>query len=221
MGVAPFNDNDKKLIGANDKVIFCMRIKNRKCNLALAVPLLVAITTPAIGADGGRVSIYEWQDDAGIRHYTNELGDVPDADRNRVDTVIRDWVAPEVPPQDAVSAAPENTAQTTQASPTPVQASSDAPRADVTNYVDASQNSSVVQDTQLVTQQPPLFFGGDLLPEGGRASFARRARPPTGGFQATGPTPQNPAGPPPLGAAGPPPLGAVGRAPMGSAGRRP
>jgi len=60
-----------------------MRIKNWKWHCALAVPLLVAITTPAIGADSERFSIYDWRDDAGIQHYTSELADVPDADRRR------------------------------------------------------------------------------------------------------------------------------------------
>jgi hypothetical protein len=187
-----------------------MRIKNWRRNLALTVPLLlVAITTPAIGADIERVSIYGWRDDAGIRHYTNELGDVPDADRDRVATVIKDWVAPEAPPQDAVFSTPDDTAQTTQASPSPVQASSDVPQTDVTNYVDASQNSSEVQQAQRVMQQPVLF-DDDLLPAGGRPSFARSPRPPRDVFQAAGPIPQNPAGPPPLGAAGRSPIGFAG-----------
>jgi hypothetical protein len=179
----------------------------------LLLLLLVAITTPAIGADAERVSIYGWRDDAGIRHYTNDLGDVPDADRNRVATVIKDWVAPEAPPQDAVLSTPDDTAQTTQTSPSPVQASSEVPQPDVTNYVDASQNSSVVQPAQPVMQQPVLF-DDDLLPAGGRPSFARSA-PPRDVFQAAGPIPQNPAGPPPLGAAGRSPYRLRGREALG------
>jgi hypothetical protein len=195
-----------------------MPTRNWKWNCALAVPLLVAITTPAIGADSERFSIYDWRDDAGIQHYTNELADVPDADRNRVATLIKDWVPPEPPPQDAVSPTPDNTAQTTQASAAPVSAVPDVPQNNVTYNVDESQSSSVVQDTPLVTQQPVLF--DDLLPAGGRASLGSDARPSPDTFRAAGPPPQDPAGPPPSGAAGPPPFGAAGRSPIGFAARR-
>jgi hypothetical protein len=197
-----------------------MLLKSWKWTRVLTVPLLVAIVTPAIGAGIERFSIYGWRDDAGVQHYTNELADVPEAYRNRVATLVKDWGPPETTPEDAAGQTTEDTAQTTQASPTPVQASSEPAQANVTDYVDASQNSSVVQNTQVVTQQPVLF-DDTLLPEGGRASFARTERPSRDVFQAAGPIPQDVAGPPALGSAGPPPLGSAGPPPLGAAGRPP
>jgi hypothetical protein len=186
-----------------------MRIKNWESSLALAVPILVAITTSAIGADIERFSIYDWRDDAGVQHYTNELADVPGEYRNRVAILVKDWVPPDPPPEHAPGRMTEEAAQTTQALPTPVQASSDLPQANVTDYVDASQNSSVVRNTQLLVQEPVLF-DDDFLPAGGRPSFARRTRHRRDVFQAAGPIPQDPAGPPPLGAAGRSPIGFAG-----------
>ena len=183
----------------------------------LAVLLLIAIGTPAIGAGIERVSIYGWQDDAGVEHYTSEPGDVPEMYRNRVATLIKDWGPPAPAPEEATA---EDTALTTQASPMPVAASSDVPQANVTDYVDASQNSSVVPETEVMTQQPVLF--DDLLPAGGPpSSFSRIERPSSDDFQAAGPTPHNAAGPPALGVTGPSPLGAAGPSPLGAAGHSP
>jgi hypothetical protein len=195
-----------------------MRIKNWKWNCALAVPLLVTITTSALAADGERFSIYGWRDDAGIRHYTNELADVPDADRHRVATLIKDWVAPEPPAQDTVCSTPD-TAQTTQAAAAPVSVIPEATQSSITYNVDASQSSSVVQDDSLAAQQPVLF--DDFIPVGGRPSLERGARPTPDSFRAAGPSPRNAVGPTPWGAAGPPALGAPGHPPIGVArGRR-
>jgi len=191
-----------------------MQIKNWKWNGALAVSLLVAITTPAIGADSERFSIYGWQDDAGIQHYTSELADVPDADRNRVATLIKDWVPPEPPPQEPVSSTPDDTAQTTQASAAPVSTVPAAAQNNITYNVDASQSSSVVQDNPLVTQQPVF---DDLLPIGGPASFVRDAPPTRDSFDAAGPPARDSASRPPLGAAGPAAVGAAGPPPFGAA----
>jgi hypothetical protein len=186
-----------------------MRIKNWESSLALAVPIFVAITTSAIGGDVDRVSIYDWRDGAGVQHYTNELADVPEEYRNRVAILVKDWVPPEPPPEEAPGRPTEEAAQTLQGSPAPVQASSDLPQASVTDYVDASQNSSVVENTEVVTQQP-LLFDDTFLPAGGLPSFARGGRPRRDVFQAAGPIPRNPAGPPPLGAAGRSPIGFAG-----------
>ena len=194
-----------------------MQIKSWKWNRAWAIPLLVAIATPAIGAGSERFSIYGWQDDAGVEHYTNELADVPEAYRNRVAALVKDWVAPEPPPKEDTV---EHTTEATHASPTPVQASSEAPQADVTDLVDASQNSSVVRETRVVTQQP-LLFDDTLLPAGGSPSFAPMAQPPREVFQPAGPIPRGAAGPLPLGAAGPPTFGAAGPPPLGAAGHPP
>lgn len=183
----------------------------------LAVLVLMAMATPAIGAGIERFSIYGWQDDAGVEHYTSEPADVPEIYRNRVATLIKDWAPPAPAPEEATPA--EHTAQATKAAPTPVAASSDVPQANVADYVDASQNSSVVPETQVMTQQPVLF--NDLLPAGGRPSFTRSERPSSDDFQAAGPIPQGPAGPPALGAAGPSPLGAAGHSPLGAAGHSP
>ena len=196
-----------------------MQIKNWKWNCALAVPLLVVMTTPTFAADSERFSIYGWRDDAGIQHYTNELADVPDADRNRIATLIKDWVPPEPPAQDAVCSTSDNTSQTAQASAAPVTAIPDVPESNVTYNVDASRSSSVVEENPQVTQQPVLF--DDFFPAGGRASFGRATRPDRDTFRAAGPPPRNSAGLPPVGAAGPPPIGAAGHSPMGfAAGRR-
>jgi len=196
-----------------------------KKDLALVVALVTfslpatALGRDAIGADGERFSIYGWRDDGGVEHYTNELADVPDADRTRVATVIKDWLLPEPPPQDAVCSPSDNTAQTTPASAAPVSAVPELPRNDVSQNVDARQNTSVVEESPLVTQQPVLF--DDFFPAGGSASLRRGAPPAADTFLAAGPPPQGAAGPPPSGAAGPPPFGAAGHSPIGFAtGRR-
>jgi len=189
-----------------------------KWNRILAVALLTAIATPAVGADTKRVSIYGRRDDAGVEHFTNELADVPEAYRSRVATLVKDWISPEPPPQDAKSRPTENTAQPAQPSPMPPPRS-DVPQADSSDNVNASQNVPVIQDTQVVAQ-PPVVSDDTLLPAGGPPSFARAARPPREVFEAAGPIPQDPAGAPPLGAASAPPLGAAGHSPIGFAGRR-
>ena|SRR2546427_3046489 len=190
-----------------------MLIESWRWARTLAVPVSLAIATPAIGAGIEKFSVYGWQDDAGVEHYTSEPADVPEMYRNRVATLIKDWGPPAPEPEEAKA---EDTAQTTQASPTPVAASSDVPQANVTEYVDASQNSSVVPETQVMTQQPVLF--DDLLAAGGRPSFTRSERPSSDDFQAAGPIPQGPAGPPAFGAAGHSPFGATGHSPLGAAG---
>jgi len=174
------------------------------------VAFVVTIATPAISADIERTSIYGWRDDAGIEHYTNEIADVPETYRTRATTIVKDWVTAEQPPQETVSRAPDDTVAPNQAAATSVlRSSAVAPQANVTEYVDASQSSSVVQDTQVAPPQT-VVFDDLLLPLDGRASH-HRARSPREIFQPSGPVPQNPAGPPPLGAAGRPLTGFAGR----------
>src|SRR5205814_2269197 len=165
-----------------------------------------------------RFSIYGWRDDAGVEHFTNDLVDVPEAYRSGVALLVKDWISPEPPPQDAKSRPTENTAQPAQPSPVPAPRS-DVPQADSSDNVHASQNVPVIQDTQVVAQ-PPMVFDDTLLPAGGPPSFARPVRSPREVFEAAGPIPQEPAGAPPLGAAGASPLGAAGHSPIGFAGSR-
>jgi hypothetical protein len=47
---------------------FPMLIKSWKWTRGVALPLLVAIASPAIGADIERFSIYGWRDDEGVQH---------------------------------------------------------------------------------------------------------------------------------------------------------
>ena len=174
------------------------------------VALMVAIATPAIGADIERTSIYGWRDDADIQHYTNEIGDVPETYRTRATTIVKDWTTAEQPPQETVCRAPDDTAAPNQAAATSVlQSSAVPPQANVTEYVDASRSSSVVQDTQVAPPQT-VVFDDLLLPLDGRASH-HRARTPEEILKPSGPVAQNPAGPPPLGAAGRPLTGVAGR----------
>jgi len=92
-------------------------LKSWKSTRALAALLLMTIATPVIGAGSERYSIYGWQDDAGVEHYTNELSEVPEVYRNRAVTLVKDWAAPEPPREDAASRATAETPPTTQPSP--------------------------------------------------------------------------------------------------------
>lgn len=175
------------------------------------VAFLVTIATPAIGADIERTSIYGWRDDSGIQHYTNETTDVPETYRTRATTIVKDWNTAEQPPQETVCRAPDDTAAPNQAAATSaLQSSAVPPQANVTEYVDASRSSSVVQDTQVAPPQTVVFDDLLLLPLDGRASH-HRARSPREILKPSGPVPQNPAGRPPLGAAGRPLTGFAGR----------
>jgi hypothetical protein len=185
-------------------------VNNGRIRTRALVALVVAIATPAIGADIERTSIYGWRDDADIQHYTNEIGDVPETYRTRATTIVKDWTTAEQPPQETVCRAPDNTLEPKQASATSVlQSSAMAPQANVTEYVDASRSSSVLQDTQVAPPQT-VVFDDLLLPLDGRATH-HRARFPREDFQPRGTVTQNPAGPPPLGAAGRPLTGFAGR----------
>ena len=75
--------------------VACSRWRSREAY----APLALTPTAPAPSVATERYSIYGWRDDRGVTHYTNDLTEVPDAYRERVTTLIKDWAAPESPPE--------------------------------------------------------------------------------------------------------------------------
>jgi hypothetical protein len=212
----------------------CSQWKDAEANAAMPSEIAtpVAAASAAENGDGGavstsataaassgteRYSIYSWWDDAGVAHYTNELSEVPEPHRSSVATVIKDWVAPELPPEPARA----ETSQDAEPAPRPTPAAVDVARPYVGQETEVSRDHAVAQDTQVITQQP-IIVDDTLIGAGGApSSFGRNLRGTEETFLDTGPSPRNAAGASPRNAAGASPQNAAGASPLGSAGRSP
>lgn len=68
----------------------------------LGMVLILGMLSPAVA------DVYVWRDTAGVRHYTNDLANVPAEFRGKSQVVVKDWVRAG-PPQEPTPPSPEST----------------------------------------------------------------------------------------------------------------